>query len=239
MSNAAHALAIYSNSAGAFCSFHSEDHEESATKKFPHGAIVCPPEPNLKCMDKGDRKVDCLSEKKALLLDAINHPTKGHSVLEDFSFHMMKPTSIKEREKVESRLPSDVTAVEITTGFEMDNFKKCQRNHVVKGMQYHHDGELTCGLLANPDIFTVRKMRKAKDDATYEIGYNRTHRLCGVGEDKMLTCRNVCETNMPNFGCRHKNDKVNASARFQIFEIRGRRGAFTLEPWQGPYKRMK
>ena len=220
---------IYSNKVGAFCSYHDEDFEASDMKTVSHGNIVCPPERDLKCKKEGN---DCMQEKKDLLVNALN--TSSHA-REHFTFHFFKPTDAKRHEETRSRLRKDAHALEMSNGFTYPNLKPCKRNHVVKGISYHHDGEHFCGLHASPDVYTARKLNKSTGDASWEIGYSRNHRLCGVDTDRVFTCRKMCDQSwMPNLGCKHANSGANDTGRFQIFDIKGSHGNFRLEPWQGP-----
>lgn len=235
-SAAHHALVVYSNRARGFCSFHDEEDEQSNIKNFMHGSIVCPPEPE--CGAKGFSKQTCLENAKDKLLKAIN--SKQNPVaLERYSFNMTRPMDVRSRDAVDKHLRHDATSVQMTSGFDYANLKNCKRDHVMRGNQYHHDGQVRCGLFADPDIFTVRKIKRSPEDAHFEIGYSREHRLCGVGADKMFTCRDKCDFNFPNLGCRHKNDTTDASGRFQVFEVVGKLGDLSLRPWKGPYKRIK
>lgn len=223
---------IYSNKAGAFCSWHDEDFEASDLKTVAHGNLVCPPETDLKCKTEGG---DCMQEKKDRLIKALDTSTHAR---EHFTFHFTSPNrKADEHERTRKRLRKDTHIMELTAGFSPANFKSCRRNHLVKGISYHHDGEVVCGLFSEPDLFTTRKMAKSPDDAAWEIGYSRDHRLCGVDKDKVFTCRKMCAHSwLPNVGCKHTNDRVDATARFQLFDIKGTRGDFRLEPWQGPPK---
>lgn len=206
-------LVLYSKNAKAFCSWHDEMHDNGNNTKRPHhGAIVCPCEGSSCSMPE--------DQKRASMEQTLNDSAESR---QNFMFHIGKHPDAP---KHEEHMRGNTQSVYLSNGYGPQNLRFCRRLHRTEGVKWHHDGDVYCGTFVDAHPWSLYTKRKENRDPMFELGYGRTHQLCGVDQSdpsKTMTCRKDDGI----IGRRHE------SADFKIFAVMPKNGKLVLEPWRG------
>lgn len=208
---------------GGFCRL-----QQRASKHSPNGSgnkIRCVDSITRSCRQQG---VGCSDQSHVRMLESRLNTTDEvakHGVLNTYGFHIAPSLEVPHRDIPPS--DSGTSAVSVFQGVS-GSPRRCRRHHITRGMQYHREGDFSCGSMATADVFTLKK----NSDGGFGLGYDVHESHCNVEPTTAeLTCRKIGPSSrlglQPPLGVAH------APSNFKIFESRTVDGKTRLHPWQG------